>query len=65
MIPMISLLHAIFAAALCNLHIEEEKEDNDSKDEYNLNNPFIDNEAVEGKEEDGKDQDGNALMDTP
>ena len=48
-----------------NLHIEEEKEDNDSKDEYNLNDPFINNKAVEGKDKAGKDQNGNALMDTP
>jgi hypothetical protein len=35
------------------------------KDEYDLNDPIINNKAVEGKEEDSKDQDGDALMDTP
>jgi hypothetical protein len=48
-----------------NLHIEKEKEEDDGKDKYNLNNHFIDNQAVEGKEEEGEDQDGDALMDTP
>jgi hypothetical protein len=44
--------------------IEDENEADDRENEYDLNDPFIDDEALEG-EEDGEDEDGDTLMNTP
>jgi hypothetical protein len=59
------VVHNFCSRTHCNLLIEEEKDEDNGKDEYNLNDGFIDNKAVEGKEEADKNGDGDALIDTP